>query len=57
LRGEKEIEKRMERVREEMAKKPLFTYSVKNDNVEVAYQQFRSIIWSIRGQEDGKNNR
>ena len=57
LRGEKEIEKRMERVREEMAKKPLFTYSVKNDKVDVAYQQFRSIIWSIRGQEDGKNNR
>jgi guanylate kinase len=57
LRGEKEIQKRMERVREEMAKKPLFTYSVKNDNVDTAYQQFRSIIWSVRGQEDGKNNR
>ena len=57
LRGEKEIEKRMERVREEMAKKPLFTYSVRNDKVDDAYQQFRSIIWSIRGQGDGKNNR
>jgi guanylate kinase len=57
LRGETEIKKRMERVREEMAKKPLFTYSVKNDNVDTAYQQFRSIIWSVRGQEDGKNNR
>lgn len=56
-RGEREIKKRMERVREEMAKKPLFTYSVKNDNVDTAYQQFRSIIWSVRGQEDGKNNR
>jgi guanylate kinase len=57
LRGEREIKKRMERVREEMAQKPLFTYSVKNDTVETAYQQFRSIIWSVRGQEDGKNNR
>jgi guanylate kinase len=56
LRGEREIKKRMERVREEMAKKPLFTYSVKNDTVDTAYQQFRSIIWSVRGQEDGKNN-
>jgi guanylate kinase len=57
LRGEREIKKRMERVREEMAKKPLFTYSVKNDNVDTAYQQFRSIIWSVRGQVNGKNNR
>ena len=57
FRGEREIKKRMERVREEMAKKPLFTYSVKNDNLDTAYQQFRSIIWFVRGQEDGKNNR
>ena len=33
LRGEKEIEKRMERVREEVAKKGLFTYIVINDNL------------------------
>ena len=56
LRGEKEIEKRMERVREEMAKKPFFTCAVKNDNVDTAYQQFQSIIRSVRGQENGKDN-
>ena len=55
LRGEKEIEKRMDRVREEMAKKPFFTYAVKNDNVERAYQQFQSIIRSVRGQENGED--
>ncbi len=56
LRGEKEIEKRMERVQEEMAKKPLFTYAVKNDTLETAYYQFQSIIRSIGGREHGKNN-
>ena len=56
LRGEKEIEKRMERVREEMATKPLFTYAVKNDNIDTAYQQFQSIIRSVGGQENGKDN-
>jgi guanylate kinase len=49
LRGEKEIEKRMERVREEMATKPLFTYAVKNDNIDTAYQQFQSIVRSVGG--------
>jgi guanylate kinase len=56
LRGEKEIEKRMERVREEMATKPLFTYAVKNDKLQEAYQQFQSIIRAIGGLENGKNN-
>jgi len=56
LRGEKEIEKRMERVHEEMAKRSLFTYTVKNDNLETAYQQFQLIIRSMGGQENGKNN-
>ena len=56
LRGEKEIEKRMERVLEEMATKPLFTYAVKNDNIDTAYQQFQSIIRSVGGQENGKDN-
>ncbi len=55
LRGEKEIDKRMERVREEMAKRPLFTYAVKNDILEDAYRQFQSIIRST-GEENGKNN-
>ncbi len=56
LRGEKEINKRMERVREEMAQKPLFTYAVKNDNLGTAYHQFKSIIHSVRGMKDGKDN-
>jgi len=56
LRGEKEIERRMERVREEMATKPLFTYAVKNDKLQEAYQQFQSIIRAIGGLENGKNN-
>jgi guanylate kinase len=56
LRGEKEIEKRMERVREEMASKPSFTYAVKNDNVDTAFQEFQSIIRSVRGEEHGKDN-
>ena len=56
LRGEKEIEKRMERVREEMARKPSFTYAVKNDNVDTAFQEFQSIIRSVRGKENGKDN-
>ena len=56
LRGETEITKRMERVREEMAKKPLFTYAVKNDNLDAAHKEFQSIIWSVRGRENGKDN-
>jgi guanylate kinase len=56
LRGEKEIEKRMERVREEMTQKPFFTYAVKNDNVDTAYREFQSIIRSVGRQEDGKDN-
>jgi len=56
LRGEKEIEKRMERVREEMAQKGLFTYTVKNDKVDVAYREFQSIIEKVRGQADGKDH-
>ncbi len=56
LRGEKEIEKRMERVMEEMSKKPLFTYTVKNDNVEDAYREFHSIIRSLAGGKNGTNN-
>ena len=56
LRGEKEIEKRMERVREEMAKKGLFTYTVKNDKVDVAYCEFQSIIEKVRGQAHGKDH-
>jgi guanylate kinase len=56
LRGEKEIEKRMQRVQEEMATRPLFTYAVKNDKLDTAYQQFQSIIRSLGRQENGKDN-
>ncbi len=55
LRGEKEIEKRMDRVREEMAKRPLFTYAVKNVTLNEAYREFQSIIRSIGGEEHGEN--
>ena len=56
LRGEKEIEKRMQRVGEEVAKKGLFTYVVVNDNLDRAYAEFKGIIALIRRQ-DGQNNR
>jgi guanylate kinase len=52
-RGEREIEKRMHRVREEVEKKGLFTYVVINDNVETSYMQFKSIISDVRRQQDG----
>ncbi len=53
LRGEKEIEKRMQRVHEEVAKKPLFTYVVINDNLDRAYGELKSIITGVRRQHDG----
>jgi len=53
IRGEKEIEKRMERVREEVAKKGLFTYTVINDKIERAYGEFISIITQVRRQHHG----
>jgi guanylate kinase len=55
-RGEKEIERRMQRVREEVAKKGLFTYVVVNDNLNKAYLEFKSIITDIRRQH-GQDNR
>ncbi len=56
-RGEKEIERRMERVREEVSKKDLFTYVVINDNLNRAYGEFKSIIAGVRRQQDGQDNR
>ncbi len=56
-RGEKEIERRMQRVREEIAKKDLFTYVVINDNLNKAYGEFKSIIAGVRRQQDGQDNR
>jgi guanylate kinase len=55
-RGEKEIEKRMRRVREEVAKKGLFTYVVVNDTLSKACAEFKSIIADIRRQH-GQDNR
>jgi guanylate kinase len=52
-RGEKEIEKRMLRVREEVEKKGLFTYVVINDRVETSYTKFKSIVNDARRQQDG----
>ena len=56
-RGEKEIERRMERVREEVSKKGLFTYVVINDTLNRAYGEFKSIIAGVRRQQDGQDNR
>jgi guanylate kinase len=56
-RGEEEIEKRMERVREEVGRKGLFTYVVINDNLDSSYATFKSIIGATRRQQDGKDNR
>jgi guanylate kinase len=55
-RGEKEIERRMQRVREEVAKKGLFTYVVVNDTLNKAYEEFKSIITDVRRQH-GQDNR
>jgi len=52
-RGEKEIEKRISRVREEVSKKDLFTYVVINDNLNRAYGEFKSIVTGARRQQDG----
>jgi guanylate kinase len=56
VRGEKEIEKRMQRVGEEVAKKGLFTYVVVNDNLSRAYAEFKGII-DLTRRQDGQNNR
>ena len=47
----------MQRVREEIAKKDLFTYVVINDNLNKAYGEFKSIIAGVRRQQDGQDNR
>jgi guanylate kinase len=52
-RGEEEIEKRMKRVREEVARKGLFTYVVINDSIDASYTRLKSIITSTRRQQDG----
>jgi guanylate kinase len=56
LRGEKEIDLRMKRVEEEIEKKPLFEYTVVNDNLETAYDEFKGIIEKVR-RAHGQDNR
>jgi guanylate kinase len=56
LRGEKEIETRMTRVEEEIARKGEFGYTIVNDDLEKAYGRFRKAIDDIRREDNGKNN-
>jgi guanylate kinase len=56
LRGEKEIETRMKRVEEEIARKGEFGYTIVNDDLERAYGTFRRAIDDIRREDNGKNN-
>jgi guanylate kinase len=56
LRGEKEIDLRMKRVEEELETKGLFGYTVTNDDLERAYDNFRAIIESVRRKTNGKDN-
>ena len=51
LRGEKEIEKRMNRVKEEVAQKASFTYVMTNDSIDRSYTEFKSIINGVRRQQ------
>ena len=48
LRGEKELELRMKRVDEELAKKQLFQYTITNDILDRAYEDFRTIVETVR---------
>lgn len=56
LRGENEIAKRMQRVREEMSRKHLFDCAIINDKLSSAYRAFKSVISEVRRQGHGKNN-
>jgi guanylate kinase len=56
LRGEREIDLRMKRVKEEIASKPLFRYTITNDELEKAYDRFKETISEIRRNNNGKNN-
>jgi guanylate kinase len=56
LRGEHEIARRMQRVREEMSRKDLFDCAIINDKLSSAYEKFKSVISEVRRQENGKDN-
>ena len=49
LRGEKEISMRMQRVEEELDKKGFFDYTIVNENISTAYNDFIRTIGKIRG--------
>jgi guanylate kinase len=49
LRGEKEIGMRMQRVEEEIDKKGFFDYTITNENINTAYNDFTRTIEKIRG--------
>ncbi|MCX5816944.1 MAG: guanylate kinase [Proteobacteria bacterium] len=49
LRGEKEIGMRMQRVEEEIDKKGFFDYTIINENIKTAYNDFIRTIGKIRG--------
>jgi len=56
LRGEKQIDLRLKRYDEEIEKKPIFDYTIINDNLEKAYTELKKIIEQIRGHKNGKGN-
>lgn len=56
IRGEREIETRMKRVEEEIARKGQFGYTIVNDDLGRAYETFRQAIDDIRRQNNGTNN-
>lgn len=56
LRGEREIDLRMKRVQEEIARKAFFRYTITNDELEEAYNKFRETMSEIRRNSNGKNN-
>ncbi|MCX7857845.1 MAG: guanylate kinase [Deltaproteobacteria bacterium] len=55
IRGEKEIEKRLQRVSRELETKKFFDYVIINDSLEKAYNQFKNIVEEVR-KSNGKNN-
>jgi len=56
LRGEKEIALRMQKVKEELEKKPEFEYIIKNDDFDEAYRSFLDTIKIVREKPHGENN-
>lgn len=56
LRGEQEIERRMQIVYEEMEKKAIFGYSIVNKDFDIAYDEFVGTIKVEREKINGENN-